>query len=80
MLKCGNRNKNRANLEWKTFKLTLPMDRGIMPKELCVITHNYTFEQGYFLYKNQSSFILFAHSQLHSQAIKLRYLLQLKCL
>lgn len=56
----------------------LLMDHGIMPKELCVITQKYTFEQGYFLYKNQSSFILFAHSQLYIQAIKLLHLLQLK--
>lgn len=45
MLKCAYRNKNSVNWEWKTFKLTLPMDHGIMPKELCVITQKHMFEQ-----------------------------------
>lgn len=53
MHKCGNRNKNSVNLEWKTFKLTFPMDHGIMPKELCVITQKYILEQGYFYIKSK---------------------------
>lgn len=69
MLKCGDRNKNSVNLEWKTFKLTPPMDHGIMPKELCVITQKYMFVQIFFI---KLKFILFAHTQPHIQAIKLR--------
>lgn len=80
MLNYGNTNKDCVNLEWKTFKLMLPVDHGIRPKELCMIKQKYTFEQGYFFTENQSSFLLFAHAQLHIQATKLRYLLKLKCL
>lgn len=53
MLKCENRNKNSLNLEWRTFKLMLPMDHGIMPKELCVIAQKYTFEQLFFYIKSK---------------------------
>jgi len=60
MLKCGDRNKNSGNLEWKTFKLTLPMDHGIMPEELCVITQKCMIVQIFFIKKkNQSLFIWF---------------------
>lgn len=70
-------NKNSVNLEWKTFKFTLPMDHGIMPKEPCVITQKYLSVQ---IFLEKSKFVLFAHTQSHIQAIKLRDLLKLKCL